>query len=544
MAIESLAPALRSALDPIAEEGIETVREQLILWLIRTRFDIGDADSYASILNDRELFPGTQVDAVLVTTRRDLIAPVYVVYAENDTELRERVSLLVAALRSEPSPEAQLAKRSARLRALFEPAADRRIADDIGRLVQCVCRGEVSPAVRRTLNAEAAGVADIDVIDATFIDALAKADQAPTAAMPPVTVHVDPGMILNLGIPGTDAIVTAIPAEQIATWAGIEERTLFDLNVRFGLGLNRVRRSLDAALRNGDAAEEFIAYHNGITAVCSDFRVTDSSIEIAGLSVVNGAQTVVAIHANKEHLAQGLRVLFKLVKAPATSDLAANIAIRSNTQNPVTSRNLRALDEVQARLEADLAEYGWVYSRRPSDKPTNERFVRNDDVAQLLCSIYTRKPALAVKRQVLFENPLYGEIFPSDIDPARVIFAKLLRDEVEAHKGESPDAYQKAWALTALTLVNMTAEAMRDDPYASKVLLDPGSVVNDPSKVRAIISPFVQAAGAVLRDRAESAAEKQILDDFKVAFKQTRTLGELALKTSKEYRGALRSAQS
>lgn len=538
MSEESLPPALSSVLAPIAAEGIESIREQLVLWLIRSRYEIGEADSYASILNDRELFPGTEVDAVLVTTRRDLVTPVYVVYADDAAGLKERVTELAGALRSEPAPEMRLAKTSSQLRSLFEPAADRRITADVSRLILGICRSEARPAEQSKIVAVAAGIADVEIIQGNFIIALAEADTKPTESMPEVLIEVDRDAILDLGIPQTDALVTPVPASQVAEWPGIPDRTLFDLNVRFGLGLNRVRRSLDEALQDTEAAEKFIAYHNGVTAVCSGFEVTESGIKVTGLSVVNGAQTVVAIHANREHLAPGLRVLFKLVKADPDSELAKNIAIRSNTQNPVTSRNLRALDDVQARLQSDLGKLGYVYTRRPSDKPASGQVIRNDDVAQLLCSIYVRKPAIAVKRQVLFDNQMYSEIFPSDIDAARVVFATLIREEVENHKAEVPEEYQKAWALTALTLVNMTAEAMRDDPRAERILLSPGDAIKDPLQAKDDIAPFVRAACAVLHKRAATFAERQAPDEFKVAFKQTRTLGELALETSKAYRRA------
>jgi hypothetical protein len=264
----------------------------------------------------------------------------------------------------------------------------------------------VPKAARKRIQALAEDIAEVDVIDRTFMEALAEADMSPTAAMPQIVVDIEPHSVVDLEMPD-GAIVTPVAAEQIARWAGIEDRTLFDLNVRYGLGLNRVRRSLDTALRDPESAENFIAYHNGITAVCSDFTLNGRDLVIDGLSVVNGAQTVVAIHANADSLAPGLRVLFKLVRAAPDSSLANNIAVRSNTQNPVTSRNLRALDDVQARLQRDLKELGYVYTRRPSSQVPAGRVIRNDDVAQLLCSIYVRKPSQAVKRQVLFENPLY-----------------------------------------------------------------------------------------------------------------------------------------
>lgn len=541
MTTSQVSPALQAALDKVASEGIETEREQLVLWLIRSRFDIGDADSYASILYDRELFPDTEVDAVLVTTRRDLVSPVYVVYGETAGVLEQRVSALADALREDDAPESTLSKKNSRLRALFDPASDRRVSGDITRLFQGVCRQDLTQARRTNISRSVQDVADIEIIDSRFITALADAEQNPNV-MPEVSIEVDPKRVLDLGMQ-TDALVTPVSAEQIAKWPGIADRTLFDLNVRFGLGMNRVRRSLDKALQDKESADNFIAYHNGITAVCSDYHLTKDQLVVEGLSVVNGAQTVVAIHSNEESLAPGVRVLLKLVKAEPEHELATNIAIRSNTQNPVTSRSLRALDKVQERLEREIpASYGYIYTRRPGGEPPRERVINNDDVAQLLCSIYVRKPALAVKRQSLFEEPLYSEIFPSDINPARVMFAHLLRETVEENKSLAPNVYQKAWALTALTVVNMTSEAMRDDALALKTLLDPAELVSDPARVHDLVSPFVEAACQTLHDRANEHQSSEVLDDFKVAFKQTRTLSDLATRASKRYRAMQRES--
>lgn len=534
--------ALQQALAEIRDEGVDNEREQLLLWIIRNQHGVSPEDSYASILAEREIYPGVKVDAALVTIRRDLVSPVYVLYGESVNDLKGRVQELAVALRSEDLPEARLVKTNAQLRSLFEPVTDRRLAWEVERIIMCICLDNMTGTQRASIVNAADESVDVDVIDGSFIAALADAEMNPTSPKPPVSVTADPSTILDLRMQSTRAVITPVPAEQIAKWPGITDRTLFDLNVRYALGLNRVRRSLDAALKDPTAADEFIAYHNGITAVCADFELTDSGIDINSLSVVNGAQTVVAIYANAANLAPGLRVLLKLVQAAPETELARNIAIRSNTQNPVTSRNLRALDEVQARLQEDLKKFGYVYLRRPNDKvPAGDRVIHNDNVAQLLCSIYARKPALAVKRQVLFELPQYREIFPADLDPARVVFAHILRRSVEMLKGEVPQPYGKAWALTALTLVYMVAEAMRDDPKAEDVLLSPGAIIGDPLKLEDLIAPFAQAACAVLHARMNTYAEKGLPDDFKVAFKQTRTLSELAMEASKEHRRMIRN---
>jgi hypothetical protein len=124
------------------------------------------------------------------------------------------------------------------------------------------------------------------------------------------------------------------------------------------------------------------------------------------------------------------------------------------------------------------------------------------------------------------------------------VFASLLREEVENQKSDVPLAYQKAWALTALTLVNMTAEAMRSDSDAIALLTEPRTVIGDEPKTKALLSPFVAASCAVLRDRAAEFIAKNAADDFKVAFKHTRTLTELGMRASKSFRSRRRISAS
>ncbi len=337
-------------------------------------------------------------------------------------------------------------------------------------------------------------------------------------------------------------MVLPVHASAIADWDGVEDRTLFDLNVRYGLGMNRVRRSLDKALTEPSQANEFIAYHNGITGVCDRFETTNNEVIIYGLSVVNGAQTVVAIAANADALSEDVQILLKIVEAPPASSLAQNIAIRSNTQNPVTSRNLQALDASQVRLKRELAHLNYQYVVRPGETISNaERAIENDSVAQLLCSMYLRKPALAVKRQVLFEQSNYEQLFPEDLDPAKIVLAFQTRKVIDSLRDRAPEVYRRAWALTALTLFFMTAEALRADPDWAELIEWPSAVVRDDVALRARIAPVAEAALGVLHERAERDAEEP--DNFKVAFKHSRTLTELGALAAKAWRAKRRASK-
>lgn len=527
----------------LGDEGVTDSREKLLLWLLRNQFDLGPEDSYSAVLDEESRAMaasniGATIDGLVVIERRDRVVVVYAALSFSADEAASGATQLVTAIESDPQIERRISKLNSRFRALLDTALKPANNVPLDRIVLSVCDVDLTPARRRRIMEAGGDDVEVQVIDSKFIDALVAAERDPSALTTNVVVDVPKSERLNLRLPSNKSTVFAVYATDISTWDGIADRSIFDLNVRHALGLNKVRKSLDKALQNSDDEDEFLAYHNGITAVCSALREYDDRVEIDGISIVNGAQTVVAIEANRERLAEGIRVLLKVVEADRNSVLAKNIAVRSNTQNPVTSRNLRALDEVQARLETEVGRRGYVYVRRPNDStPVDRKVIKNDDVAQLLCSVYLRKPALSVKRQVLFDEAHYPDIFSSNTTAEQVILAHLVREAVDLRRSDVPALYGTAWALTRLTLVYMTSEAMRNSGSGRDLIERPHLWIEDEKAVLLFIGQYVSIAIDVLNERRENAlASERDQDDFKVAFKQTRTLEDLGGKAAKEAR--------
>ena len=544
MADASSTDQLSKVLKGVSKEGVGSDREQLLLWLIRNQYGFSEADSYEFVLDPADdLFQGVQADGALVSRGRDVVASVYLKLGDVGT-LRKWVKDITSEFAARRSPERDLSTLSPRLRSIFEPALASEVSE-IVRVVVCVSREQLTLTERRRIaRASQDESTAVEIVDLSFLRALASAELEGPSGVPQVRIEVPKSHTLELRVGSARGVVLSVQAVDVAKWPGIDDRTLFDLNVRHALGVNRVRRSLERALVDPDAAEEFIAYHNGLTAVCRKFTLDDDGIAVEGLSVVDGAQTVVAIHDKADAIRPEVRLLLKLIEAAPDSNLSRNIAIRSNTQNPVTSRNLRALDPIQARFVRDVSRLGYTYIVRPDQgAPTNARVIRNDDVAQLICSIYVRRPALAVKRQVLFEYPQYQEIFPESLSAARVVFAHITRQAVEAAKRSVPAVYRSAWALTSLTVVYMASEAMRADPVFSKILEEPSDAVRMAEQLRRDIAPFVSAACKALEERRKEfeSSENDDSDDFKVAFKQTRTLAELGMTAARIHRRVSRA---
>ena len=143
---------------------------------------------------------------------------------------------------------------------------------------------------------DSSGEADAEVLvyDRDHLERLARAIASPTALDATITVNVAQDEILRTEIDAGEVVTCPVRATEIVDWPGISDRSLFDLNVRFELGSGRVRRSLDLAISNPAQHGNFLAFHNGLTVVCDRLRVIDSGLEVENISVVNGAQSVIA----------------------------------------------------------------------------------------------------------------------------------------------------------------------------------------------------------------------------------------------------------
>ena len=167
----------------------------------------------------------------------------------------------------------------------------------------------------------------------------------------------------------------------------VRPKAIYDLfeKYRFKLFFNNIRnpfieseynRQLSQTLR--DAPDVFFYYNNGITGITRQIpkHINSSAeqIEIEGLQIINGAQTVYAIHkAYKE--ANGSRsalsksmVMFRLVES-VNREFDLNITRFTNQQNPTEPRDFWVNDPVQIRLQNESFKTNYWYSVRRNEFP-------------------------------------------------------------------------------------------------------------------------------------------------------------------------------
>jgi hypothetical protein len=245
---------------------------------------------------------------------------------------------------------------------------------------------------------------DYDVLAAADFHRRLRQDVAPD----PVNVTVTMWNWLQRERP-FEAWQGTVRAQDIARWYGEHKDALYEQNVRKSLGVTRINSGIKETLLK--EPENFWYFNNGITVLCDRIepnylgrRRGDDPVELAlaGVSVVNGAQTVTAIHeamTQDPHTADDADVTVRVFSlGEQRSTYARRITETTNTQNDVAERDFIALEPAQAEIREDfLLSLGktYVYKRGEPDPAPEAGCSVVHAATALACSYHS--PELAVR---------------------------------------------------------------------------------------------------------------------------------------------------
>ncbi|RME49607.1 MAG: abortive phage resistance protein [Deltaproteobacteria bacterium] len=218
---------------------------------------------------------------------------------------------------------------------------------------------------------------------------------------------------------------------------------LLERNIRRYLGLlgNRVNEAIQKTLL--DDPENFYFYNNGITLTCDKFTYNalqqgDYRIRLKNLQIINGGQTCMTIAETLNSKLPGFRegyVLLRLYELPPESEeLARQITVATNSQNPVDLRDLRANDRRQRDLELDIEQLGFVYHRKRSTRSMKSNEFTSGTAAEAILSVWRRQPHQAKFFRREHFGKLYDRIFAPNLTGAQAITAVLLFRIAENHR--------------------------------------------------------------------------------------------------------------
>ena len=369
-----------------------------------------------------------------------------------------------------------------------------------------------------------AGGKSLELWSLSDLAAIARRTSVPGLLPENRTLPTPSGLILKTMPSGGKLAIALVPANELVKLPGITNLTVFDLNVRLGLGKTRINKELQATVNDPTEHEAFPAYHNGLTILTSELTTTadGTSMHLEGLSVVNGCQSLLALYANRGSLTPALELAVKVVEVPSGSALIDRITYRSNNQNPVNMRDQRANNPAQRALQAQMRErFGdelFYAIRNGEDEGAAKRVLDNRLAAQLLTAVYRQEPWAAIRKIKLFDDDYY-EVFTKHVTADRLFLLDLIDQAVGARKADLRDDLGAAFASVRFTLVFLVARLLTRSEMGKQLLSDPAPWL--PARedaIRARLDEYAAEAARVVNDFV-TARETDVAFDFKVTFK-------------------------
>ena len=150
---------------------------------------------------------------------------------------------------------------------------------------------------------------------------------------------------------------------------------LFFKNVRNPIVNSTINQQIETTITENPAY--FWYYNNGITAIVDslpEISKLANKFKVYGFQIINGAQTVYAIHsaykkASKRERARmdnEISITLRLLKSGG-KDFDLQVTRYTNSQNPISDRDFHANDEVQIRLQKESFQTKFWYEKRQDE---------------------------------------------------------------------------------------------------------------------------------------------------------------------------------
>jgi AIPR protein/Domain of unknown function (DUF4357) len=347
-----------------------------------------------------------------------------------------------------------------------------------------------SPGVKSYAEQQAVGAAGDERTVGTRFLVLEDFTRELLRAVTPAGVEVTGEFIHSRGTDvRTQSLQGAISAKVLGEWYKRHREDLLDDNVRVALshdsGVNAeiVRTLLEDPWN-------FWFFHKGVTALCETWKFSGADARVApvtfrGLRIVDGAQTVSSIAAALEKAEQkGPTAVADMARAEVPvrfiklegrePGFGARIAFTNNRTNPITARDMLAMDDVQQRMRDDFAlAFGWAYLIRADEDAPEE---------QDKCSVLEAVIAMASARltvSALVEaaadieaiwpgaRNLYGQLFGARTSTTevwrRVRTMRIIRAELQENGACATEREKEVAVLGGLLIAHIVFRRLGSD---------------------------------------------------------------------------------
>ena len=222
----------------------------------------------------------------------------------------------------------------------------------------------------------------------------------------------------------------------------LKPKIIYELFERYKLSLfyKNVRNPLISSSFNKEIKEtiekrpdSFWYFNNGITAITKlipEIGVGAKQVEITGLQIINGAQTVYSIYSaykeatsiQREIMDTDARITMRLIRS-SDEDFNFSITKYTNSQNEVRPFDFMSNDVQQIRIQNESFQTNYWYQKRRGEfiqehMPENVLFIPNERIASAYVAFHMQNPHDAIENRKLFfvsqlnnSSGLYEKIF-------------------------------------------------------------------------------------------------------------------------------------
>lgn len=294
----------------------------------------------------------------------------------------------------------------------------------------------------------------------------------------PVNLNLTNNVGIEYSLPDRTLVnVYPIRAKELLKLQGIQDRTLFYKNVRYGLGKTRVNKDIKNTILDPNEHNNFFLYHNGITIVCGSIdKSNPNQLIINNYTVINGCQSILTLYENRGDITDNIYILTKFIKLNTTSPLIQKITYYANNQNSISLIDLKSNDRVQKGLKREFNElfHGTVLYRikkGESDQGANE-IIDIDFAAQLIEALFYKAPQNTHLKAMLFGERYY-EIFSRQITAEKIYLAYTIYSIIESNVDNLTNEQIRNYGLALFFFTHLIGEILSEDELGKEILANP-----------------------------------------------------------------------
>jgi hypothetical protein len=238
--------------------------------------------------------------------------------------------------------------------------------------------------------------------------------------------------------------------------------------------------------------------------------------------VVNGAQSLTSLMAEKSKITDDLKILVKLIETKDDAALSQRITTNSNNQNAIKARDLKSNHNIQQRLKAEVSEvskHKVAYEIKQGEDNKGKVVLTNEQAGLILLAIDLAQPWNCHQKYKVMDE-LHSDIFGRpDVSGARILGYWECFKAVEPALDLISEKHFAYYNLTKYFLVSAVASLIRTHPVGVAMLKNMKGILAS-NRQKDLVELFGNLAKSLALDlNAEVIGESAEVFDYKTELK-------------------------